>query len=173
MRHYSIAVLLAAATCGCFVGGCASVEQVSSDLATGSISAENQRPSDEGVAKGKKHFGAAEFGLAQRSFQAAVEANPKSAEAWLGLAASYDRLARYELADRAYERVIALSGRTSAVLNNLGYHYLLQGQLAKARENLLAAQVKDPGSVEIKNNLFLLDTWKSGEPTATERDRRL
>ena len=54
-------------------------------------------------------------------------------------------------------------GRPAEVLNNLGYHYLLQGKVEKARETLLAAQAKDPLSPEIKNNLIMVDTWKSSD----------
>src|SRR5438067_3386871 len=54
---------------------------------------------------GKRHFRANNFGLAERYFRRAVEKAPgetrRDAEAWLGLAASYDRLRRFELADRA------------------------------------------------------------------------
>src|SRR5689334_16085906 len=53
---------------------------------------------------GKKHFRAANFGLAERYFRRAVELHPRDLEAWVGLAASYDRLRRYDLADRAYDQ---------------------------------------------------------------------
>jgi len=33
--------------------------------------------------------------------------------AWIGLAASYDRLARFDLADRAYTMAIRLAGETT------------------------------------------------------------
>jgi len=157
------AVLLAAAGSGC------TLHQTDSALAVGAVPPSDQRPSDEGVAKGKLHFANGDYGLAERHFRAAVEANPKSAEAWLGLAASYDRLSRFDLAERAYERVIKLQGRTPAVLNNLGYHHLLRGQLGKARELLLAAAAKDPGNAQIQGNLRLLETWKSGDPVPSPR----
>jgi Flp pilus assembly protein TadD len=131
--------------------------------ASGLVAIADPQPAGDGVARGRYHFAGGEFGLAERHFQAAVEANPKNVDAWLGLAASYDRLSRFDLAERAYGRVIALAGRQSVVLNNLGYHYLLQGKIAKARETLLAAQAKDPSSPEIRNNLMLLDSWKSSD----------
>jgi len=50
---------------------------------------------------GKKYFRQGSYGLAERQFRKAVELHPKHAEAWLRLAASYDRLRRFDLADRA------------------------------------------------------------------------
>jgi tetratricopeptide (TPR) repeat protein len=50
-------------------------------------------PYDE-LSLGKKHYRANDFGLAEKHFRKAVETHPRDAEAWLGLAASYDRLRR-------------------------------------------------------------------------------
>ena len=49
--------------------------------------------------------------MAERHFRKAVELHPRDAESWLGLAASYDRLKRFDLADRAYQETIRWSGR--------------------------------------------------------------
>lgn len=125
----------------------------------------DQRPQDEPVLLGKVHYAAGDYGLAERYFRAAVESNSKSNEAWLGLAASYDRLARYDLAERAYRHLLSVQGRTPEVLNNLGYHHLLRGNLAQARSYLMEAERKDPGNPMIQGNLHLLATWKNGEPT--------
>src|SRR5262245_5121035 len=75
---------------------------------------------------GKKLYRSANYGLAERHFRRAVEARPRDAEAWIGLAACYDQLRRFELADRAYNQAIGLIGRTPEVLNNLGYSYMLR-----------------------------------------------
>jgi|RhiMetdeSRZDD1v2_1073273.scaffolds.fasta_scaffold172961_4 Flp pilus assembly protein TadD len=119
-----------------------------------------ERPQDQPLQLAKRHYAKGDYGLAERHFRAAVEANPKSSEAWLGLAASYDRLRRFDLAERAYQRVLALEGRNPAVLNNLGYHHMLRGDLNKARAYLNEAARKDPGNPLIQGNLYLLETWK-------------
>src|SRR5262245_38401607 len=67
---------------------------------------------------GKKLYRSANYGLAERHFRRAVESRPKDAEAWVGLAASYDQLRRFELADRAYAQAIGIVGKTPEVLNN-------------------------------------------------------
>ena len=109
------------------------------------------------LALGKKHFDAGNFTLAERHFRRAVELHPRNVEAWLGLAASYDRLRRFELADRAYDQAVKIAGPTAEILNNRGYSYMLRGDAKRARETLLEAQGKDPGNTYIKNNLELLE----------------
>lgn len=113
-------------------------------------------PNDE-LGLGKSHFRQGDYGLAEQHFRRAVEAAPRDAEAWLGLAASYDRLKRFDLADRAYAQLVKLLGRTPTVMNNIGYSYMLRGDYGRAREILLAAQAKDPGNAYIQNNLATLE----------------
>jgi len=129
-------------------------------------------PQDQPLQLAQRHYAKGDYGLAERNFRAAVEANPKRSEAWLGLAASYDRLRRFDLAARAYQRVLSLEGRNAAVLNNLGYHHMLRGNLKKARAYLQEAARKDPGNPLIQGNLYLLQTWKgNGGPGHMLRER--
>jgi len=113
-------------------------------------------PNDD-LSLAKQHYRQENFGLAEHYFRRAVESRPKDAEAWLGLAAAYDRLKRFELADRAYAQVIALVGPTAEVLNNQGFSYMLRSDYRRAREKLLAARALDPGSPYISNNLAMLE----------------
>jgi Flp pilus assembly protein TadD len=106
---------------------------------------------------GKKQFSAGKFNLAERHFRRAVELHPRDAEAWLGLAASYDRLRKFELADRAYDQAIKIAGPTAEILNNRGYSYMLRGDPQRARQTLLEAQAQDPANTFVKNNLELLE----------------
>jgi tetratricopeptide (TPR) repeat protein len=113
-------------------------------------------PNDD-LSIGKKYFRQGSYGLAERHFRKAVELHPQDAESWLGLAAAYDRLHRFDLADRAYGEVIKIIGQTPEVLNNQGFSYMLRGDYRRARATLLAARAKDPKSPYIANNLRLLD----------------
>jgi tetratricopeptide (TPR) repeat protein len=113
-------------------------------------------PNDE-LSLGKKYFRAGSFGLAEQHFRKAVEGAPRDAEAWTGLAAAYDRLKRFDLADRAYQQAMAIVGPTPEILNNHGYSYMLRTDYRRAREKFLAAQARDPSNPYIKNNLELLD----------------
>ena len=113
-------------------------------------------PNDD-LSLGKENFREGNYGLAERYFRKAVESGPKDVEAWLGLAAAYDRLRRFDLADRAYEEVIKIGGPTAEILNNQGYSYMLRGQFGRAREILMTARAKEPDNPYIQNNLALLD----------------
>ena len=113
-------------------------------------------PNDD-LSIGKKYFRQGSYGLAERHFRKAVELHPRDAESWLGLAASYDRLRRFDLADRAYGQAIKIAGATPEVMNNRGFSYMLRGDYGRARTTLLAAKAKDPNSPYIANNLRMLD----------------
>ncbi len=113
-------------------------------------------PNDD-LSVGKKYFRQGSYGLAERHFRRAVELHPRDAEAWVGLAAAYDRLKRFDLADRAYGQAIKIVGPTPEIMNNQGFSYMLRGDYGRARATLRAAQAKDPKSPYIANNLRLLD----------------
>jgi Flp pilus assembly protein TadD len=119
---------------------------------------------NDALSLGKKQYRANNFGLAEKYFRHAAELHPRDAEAWLGLAASYDRLRRFDLADRAYAQAIGILGPTTEILNNQGYSYMLRGDYKRAREKLAAAQRKDPGNKYVQNNLQLLeDSYRKGK----------
>ena len=118
------------------------------------------KPLDEvkdDVTLGKEHYRAQNYGLAELHFRRAVEMEKGNAEAWLGLAAAYDQLKRFELADRAYAQVLKLTGPSPELLNNRGYSYLLRGDLRRASQDLSAAAAKAPENEHILNNLKALD----------------
>jgi tetratricopeptide (TPR) repeat protein len=112
-------------------------------------------PSDD-LSTAKKYFRQGSYGNAERYFRKAVEGHPTDAESWVGLAASYDQLRRFDLADRAYARALNIAGQRPEILNNQGFSYMLRGDYARARATLLAAAALDPASPYIKNNLRLL-----------------
>jgi Flp pilus assembly protein TadD len=114
-------------------------------------------PSDEPLHLANEHFNRGDYGLAEHYYRDAVEKAPEDAAAWIGLAASYDRIGRFDLADRAYASAIRLTGETTEILNNEGYSYMLRGDLVRARKRLLQAYRRDPNNPTIINNLKLLD----------------
>ena len=146
------------------LSACAEGNSGTADLTTASILPPSSRPQDEAVAQGKLHYRKGSYGLAERSFRAAVEANAKSSEGWLGLAASYDQLRRFDLAERAYMEAIGLEGRTVGLLNNLAYHHMLRGDLLRAGRLLEEAAQKEPNHPVVAGNFRLLETWKSAGP---------
>jgi Flp pilus assembly protein TadD len=132
---------------------------------TGSVTPRGGQADDDVVA-GKQEYRANNFDRAAKRFGRAAERNPRNVEAWLGLAASYDRLRQFELADSAYEQAIGIEGQTAEILNNQGYSYLLRGDLTRARLKLNAAKAKEPGNKYVQNNLQLLADASSKQKTA-------
>lgn len=121
-------------------------------------------PAEKSVEIGKRYYRHGHYGLAEKSFRQAVEQDHNNAEAWLGLAAAYDRLRRFDRARQAYDILVKLVGRSPTVMNNLGYHYFLSGDRVRAREAWIAALRVDPENEQIRNNLALV----AGEQSATE-----
>src|SRR6266700_2528905 len=115
-------------------------------------------PSDEPLRLGTEHFNRGHYGIAERYFRDAVEKAPRDVTAWVGLAASYDRLGRFDLADRAYRAAIRFTGETVQILNNEGYSYMLRGDLVRARRKFLKAYEREPNNPTVLNNLQLLNS---------------
>lgn len=125
-------------------------------------------PSDNYLRTAKVSFHNNQFGLAAQNYQKAVEVSPRDVEAWLGLAASYDELRRFDLADKAYQKLMVLGANNPIILNNAGYSQLLRGNLKSARRFLLKAYELDPYNPIINNNIALL-----GESGATVKRAEL
>jgi len=114
--------------------------------------------SDEPLRIAIEHFNRGHYGIAEQYFRDATEKAPKDPTAWIGLAAAYDRLGRFDLADRAYFFAIKLVGETTEILNNQGYSYMLRGDLVNARKKFLKAYEREPSNPTIANNLQLLNS---------------
>jgi len=120
-------------------------------------------PNDD-VQLGKKYFRSNNFGLAEKRFRSAAEKHPNDAEAWVGLASCYDRLRRFDLADRAYAQAIRIVGPTVEILNDEGFSYMLRGDYARAHKLLEQAAAKDPGNPYVQANMQLLeDSYRGGK----------
>ena len=166
--HIGQGLLGAALLTGClFLSGCAGHEEFASGLTTSALPSE-LKPSEAPAALARAQFARGDIGLAERNYRRAVEDNPRDARSWLGLAACYDRMARFDLAERAYAQVVKLTGRTAEVENNLGYHFLLKGDLRQARVHLAAAAQRDPSDPQIQGNLALLDARRAGSAAKPE-----
>lgn len=116
----------------------------------GSYTAERAR------AEARAHFRNNDFGYSAGLYKKLVELLPNDPEGYIGLGASYDRLRRFDLSDRAYAALFRLTGGTAQYYNNLGYSYLLRGDLKTASTNLQMARKLDPTNVVVANNLQIL-----------------
>jgi Flp pilus assembly protein TadD len=135
----------------------------STDPATADLS---YTPSAEPLRAGFKQFNRGNYGLAERHFRDAIEQSPKEPDAWIGLAASYDNIRRFDLADRAYRAAIRLSGETVPILNNQGYSYMLRGDFKSARARFQKALRREPHNLTIINNLEILRSKEQIRPPA-------
>jgi len=95
-----------------------------------------------------EYFKTGAYGKANRYFRDAVEKAPEDAQAWIELAATYDRLRRFDLAGLCDGDQI--KRETVQILNDRGYSYMLRGDLPKAYR-------LDPTNPIIVNNLQLLN----------------
>lgn len=134
------------------LGACAST-----DVQTFSLPDPTLPQAKKPVAEAQLQFSEGHYGLAVDSYAKTVEIDPTNPEAWLGLAASYDQVGRFDEADKAYGKVQELIGATPSVLNNLGYSYLLRGKFDQSRDALVAAHRADPGNPYILNNIDMLN----------------
>lgn len=151
--------MVAVATVALLLSGCSSLMPGAfGDRSSGLADVANIEyyASDQALAEAKNHFRHGNYGHSATLYKKAAELEPKDAEAFLGLAASYDRLRRFDLADRSYRRLFDLTGGTLQYYNNVGYSNLLRGNLVAARKNFLKAYEIDPENIIVANNLELL-----------------
>src|SRR5699024_4030322 len=97
-------------------------------------------------------------GYSAAYYKKAVELSPKSAEGYVGLGASYDRLGRFDQSDRVYATLYAICGPTAQYYNNIGYSYMLRGNLTQALSSFRKARALDPGNPVIVNNIKMLNS---------------
>ena len=140
------------------LAGCQSMAQQGSSTNNGTLGTlfPAKSKSAKQMVSGKKNFREANYGMAEKDFRKMVKLHPKNAEAWLGLAASYDQLGMFSRSDRAYKQAIMIVGPKPAILNNQGYSQMLRGNKKQARKLLKKAAKLDPDNARIKGNLELL-----------------
>ena len=136
---FGLSALLAAG-----LGGCA---------ATGGPNA-GVMPVNDAYASGKSNFAAGRLGLALMYFQQALQEQP-SAERLNAVAATYDRLGRFDLADKYYRQALALDPKSAQTLNNMGYSYFLRGRADLAAAYLAKAHHEAMSDATISGNLAL------------------
>lgn len=105
---------------------------------------------------GKAQFNDGNYGLAERHFRKAVELRASNADAWMGLAAAYDQLGRFDFADRAYDQLLNIAGRRPQIVNNMGYSQYLRGNKKEAKKLLMEARKGMTDTTVVDANLELL-----------------
>ncbi|MEM8704226.1 MAG: tetratricopeptide repeat protein [Pseudomonadota bacterium] len=113
-------------------------------------------PDDELLQLAKVQFKEKNYGQAYAIYKRAVEVYPKDPVAWIGYSASADMIGRFDNADIGYKRLARMIPNRPEYLNNVGYSYMLRGNLVSARRYFLKAYDIDPNNQTTANNLELL-----------------
>lgn len=114
------------------------------------------------IAAARTAFETGNFGFSARYFQQALETDPGNMEACLGLAASYDWLYRFDLADQAYGACRKIDDKNFLYYNNVGFSQLLRGELGKASVNFSQADALSPGHPVVQTNLKIVRDASDG-----------
>lgn len=92
---------------------------------------------------------------AEKSLKDAVAADPKLWRAWNALGVLYDANHKWDDADQAYAKALALMPRSAIVNNNLGFSLLSQGKTNEALKSFQTALQIDPTLQPAQMNLRL------------------
>lgn len=142
------------------IGGCSSMGGLSTwgdnKLSVAEVKNIEAYTAEGALAEGREHFRNGNYGHSATFYKRAAEMQPNSVEAYVGLGASYDQLGRFDLADRVYASLYELSGGTAQYHNNVGYSYMLRGNLTAALTSFRKARSIDPDNLVVANNMQLL-----------------
>lgn len=164
-RHYSRSLgsgLLAVAMVVAPLSGCSTFNLAGSStfgskpMQIAELTDADSYTADRALTEARNHFRNNDFGYSAALYKRVVELSPGNPEGYVGLGASYDRLGRFDLSDRVYASLYALTGDTAQYFNNVGYSYLLRGNLTAALANFRKAQKLAPDNIVIANNLQIL-----------------
>ncbi len=107
------------------------------------------------VENGRALLVTGQYGLAIDVLSRALHEDPKNPRTLTLLAEAYDRLHRYDLADRYHEEALLIDPNFVAALNNWGYSFLVRGDKARAVGLLERAIAVKKGHPVITANLQL------------------
>ena len=160
MRYGALKTGLALAIALPLLAGCSSLGSMSTfggkQQQVAQIANIGDYTADSALAEAKSHFRSGDFGHSAALYKRVVELSPKNAEGYVGLSASYDRLRRFDLSDRVYTALFEITGGTAQYYNNVGYSYMLRGNVTAALTNFKKARALDPDNIVVANNIQIL-----------------
>jgi len=125
-----------------------------------------QASSQDSYTLGKKQFADGLYGMALKNFRVALVNEPRSLDRLNAVAATYDKLGRYDLAERYYARALGVDPNSVQTLNNVGYSFLMQKDYVSARYYLNQAdkvsRAEDEYTDVVGANLVSLDVAAGG-----------
>jgi tetratricopeptide (TPR) repeat protein len=131
-----------------------------------------QDSSEYSYTLGKKQFADGLYGMALKNFRVAMVQEPKSLDRLNAVAATYDKLGRFDLAERYYAQALGVDPNSVQTLNNIGYSFLMQEDYVSARYYLnqadKVARAEDDYSGVVGANLASLDIAEGGTTAFAE-----
>lgn len=132
-------------------GGCTSAghDAITTKLHDNAVKAQAVRAPASHYEHGKRHFENGDYGLAVHRFELSLAHEGESVQVLNAIAASYDRLKRYDVAERLYGRALAYAPADPQTLNNLAFSSYLQGRHDQAQRYLQMAQANPEADREV------------------------
>ena len=124
-KFITAAAMLSVAACGGEQGKL-EIRSTKTPLAAG------HRPVPFRIAEANGQFALGNVALALEGYRIALREDPNSVEAMMGIAASYDRMARFDLSRRHYEAALAVAPGDTRLLTAFAVSLDLQGQKTEA-----------------------------------------
>jgi tetratricopeptide (TPR) repeat protein len=104
------------------------------------------------VEQGRAFLVTGQYGLAVDALSRVLHDQPANVRALNLIAEAYDRLHRYDLADRYHAEALEIDPNSLAALNNWGFSYLVRGDRARAKGLLARAEaIKSDNPVVLAN----------------------
>ena len=157
LAKFGIVSLVALALTGCSIGSLSGSSSFGgAPAAVADISGRGDISAEGALSEARSHFRNNNYGYSAAYYKKAAELSPQNPETYVGLGASYDRLGRFDLSDRVYASLHRITGDTVQYYNNVGYSYMLRGDLRSALTNFRKASALDPENIVVANNIQLL-----------------
>ncbi|MGG7054687.1 tetratricopeptide repeat protein [Nitrosomonas sp. ANs5] len=158
MHRYKTGKLLGLCCALLLISGCAT-QSTKNRLAQNTLSeSRTQQATLQDLAKlyqaGRQHQQAGDFPAAIAAYEKILAIDPAYVEAHNGLGVVHAQMDNPQLAVRHLTTAIELAPLASHLHNNLGYAYLLQGNLADAERGFQQALQLDPENEQARANLM-------------------
>jgi len=108
------------------------------------------------VDRGLAHLLSRNYVAAKTELMKAAPFKTGDARTLMALGIAADMTEDFRLSDRVYEKLLTLGSDQATLFNNMGYSYMLRGDLSKAADYLAEAARRSPKDETIKNNLSML-----------------
>lgn len=108
------------------------------------------------VDRGMQFFAARDYRAAKAELTKAKALQSGDIRALTALAVASDMTGDFRTADKAYDRLMTSSADRAMLFNNMGYSFMLRGELGTAFSYLTEAARLEPDNPVIGNNLLML-----------------